>query len=126
MRKVHLDQPGEELPVSDEGPPALLLPVHVLQAVLGGARLPAKQHHHTVSLRRDEPKHKDIPRAAAVALENSLPERSILVQGDLLVFGPHQVVHDVRPGRVASRVAEPALADVAVHLGKQESQIRKC
>ena len=29
------------------------------------------------------------------------------------MFGAHQMVDDVRPGRVASPVAEPALADVA-------------
>ena len=116
----HLDKPGEKLPVSDERPPALLLPVHVLQAVLGRTRLPAKQHHHAVRLRWDEPKYKHVSRPAAVALENGLSEWTILVQGHLLVLGPDQVVHDVRPGRVSSRVAEPTLADVAVDLGKEK------
>ena len=91
----HLDQPGEKLPVSDEWPPAFLLPVHVLQAVLGRARLPAKQHHHAVCLRWDEPKHEDISRSAAVAFKDSLPKWAVLVQGHLLVLGPNQMVHNV-------------------------------
>ena len=39
------------------------------------------------------------------------------MQGYLLVLGPNQVVHYVRPGGVSSRVAEPTFADVAVNLG---------
>ena len=115
----HLDQPGEELPVSDERPPALLLPVHVFQAVLGCARLPAKQHHHAVRLRWDEPKDKDVPCSTTVAFEDCFSKWPVLMQGYLLVLGPNQVVHYVRPGGVSSRVAEPTLADVAVNLGKK-------
>ena len=113
------------MPVSDERPPAFLFPVHVLQAVLGRARLPAEQHHHAVCLRWDEPKHEDISRPAAVAFEDGFPEWAILVQGHLLVLRPHQMVHNVRPGRVSSRVAEPTLADVAVNLARGESEDEK-
>ena len=38
------------------------------------------------------------------------------MQSDLLVLGSDQVVDNVRPRRVASRVAEPTLTDVAVDL----------
>ena len=38
------------------------------------------------------------------------------MQSDFLVLGSDQVVHNVRPRRVASRVAEPTLTDVAVDL----------
>ena len=38
------------------------------------------------------------------------------MQSDFLVLGSDQVVHYVRPRRVASRVAEPTLTDVAVDL----------
>ena len=38
------------------------------------------------------------------------------MQSDFLVLGSDQVVDNVRPRRVASRVAEPTLTDVAVDL----------
>ena len=38
------------------------------------------------------------------------------MQSDFLVLGSDQVVHNVRPRRVPSRVAEPTLTDVAVDL----------
>ena len=103
----------------------LLFPVHVLEAVLRRTRLPAQKNHHAVSLGGDEAQHEHVPHATAVALEDSLAQRTVLVQGHLLVLGPHQMVHNVRPGRVSSRVAEPTLADVAVNLGRGESDEKK-
>ena len=63
-----------------------LLPVHVFEAVLSSTWLPAKQHHNTVSLSRDEPKNKYIPHPAAVALQHCLTEGTILVKSYLLMF----------------------------------------
>ena len=56
-----LDQPADQLAVRDERLPGLLVPVHVLQAVLGGAGLPAQHHHHAVRLGGDEAGDEDVP-----------------------------------------------------------------
>lgn len=56
---------------------------------------PAKQHHHGVSLGRDEAQEEDVAAATVVTLQHSLTQRSIFMQRHLFAFGSHQVVHNV-------------------------------
>ena len=70
-------------------------PVHVLEVAGGGAWLSAEQHDHRVSLGWDESKEEDVLAAAVVALQDGLAQGAILVQGDFLGLGSHQVVDDV-------------------------------
>ena len=76
-----------------------------------------EQHHDTVRLGGDEPEDEDVPGAAAVALQHGLPQGPVLVEGHLLVLGPHQVVHDVAPAGVAPPVTEPSLGGVTLDQG---------
>jgi hypothetical protein len=90
------------------------LPVHVLQAVLGGSGLPAEQHHHAVRLGGDETKHEHVSDPTAIALQHSLPQGTIIMQGHLLVLGPDKVVDYVAARCVPPAVTEPPLANFAV------------
>ena len=99
----------------NEGLPLVLLPIHVLETVLRGTRLATEKHHDGIGFSRDESENKDIFNPAGVTLEDGLSEGSIFVQGDLLVLGAHQMIHDVGSGGVAAAVAKPPLADVALN-----------
>lgn len=57
--------------------------------------LPAKQYHHRVCLGGDEPQEEDVATATVVALQHSLPQRTVLVQSHLLGLCSDQVVHNV-------------------------------
>ena len=72
------------LPVSDERLPLIRFPVHVLERVLGRARLPAEQHHDGVGLGRNEAEDEDVLDAAAVAVQDGFAQKAVFVQGHLL------------------------------------------
>lgn len=56
---------------------------------------PAQQNHHGVSLGWDEAEEENVPTATVVAFQDSLSQRSILVQSHLFALGSHQVIHNV-------------------------------
>lgn len=60
-----------------------------------GDPLPAQQHHHWVSLGRDEAKQEDVAAATVVTLQDCLTKGPILVQSYLFAFCPHKVIYNV-------------------------------
>lgn len=60
-----------------------------------GLLSPAQQNHHGVSLGWDEAEEENVPTAAVVTFQDSLSQRSILVQSHLFALGSHQVIHNV-------------------------------
>lgn len=68
---------------------------------------PTEQHDDGIRLCRNETEHKDVSHPAGVTLEQSLTQRPVAVQRDLLVLGAHQVVDYVRPRCAAAPVTEP-------------------
>ena len=98
----------------DERPPLVLVPIHVLQSVLRGTGLTAKQHHHRVGLGRDEAQDEDVPRTTGVALQYRLTQRTVFVKDYLLIFRPDQMIDDVRAASVAASIAKPLLGGGAL------------
>ena len=58
----------------------------LLEAVLLKTRVPTEQHHNTLLLGRDEAQHKDILIPTVVALQEGLPQGTVLMQGHLLAL----------------------------------------
>lgn len=108
-----LDQPGQKATIGYQWLPLLLIPVHVLERVLGGARLAAEQYNHRIRFGGYEPKHKDIAHSTRITLEYGLAKGTVGVQGHLTMLGTHQMIDDVRTRCAAASIAEPLLAVVA-------------
>jgi hypothetical protein len=77
--------------------------------------LATQQDDNRISLGRNKSQDKHVPHTTRVAFENGLTERTIFVEGNFLVLGSHQMIHDVRARGVSSAIAEPFLANVAHH-----------
>lgn len=118
----NLDEPGQERAVLDERRPLGRVPDDVLGALHRRAGLPvcitvssallphlqssspAKQHDDRVAFGWDEAEDEDVLRSAGVALGRRLSERTLGVQGGLLVFRSNKVVDDVGSGGGAAPV----------------------
>ena len=72
---------------------------------------PAEQNDDGVALGGNESEDEDVLGATRVAFGRGFAKGRVGVQGDLLVLGADEVVHDVRAGRGPARVAEPLVAD---------------
>ena len=78
-----LDEPRKEGSVVDKRLPLTLVPVHVLQRGLGGARLSAQQNYNTVSFSWDKSEQEDVPTPTVVALQDGLTKGPVHMEGYL-------------------------------------------
>lgn len=78
-------------------------------------RLPAQQHDDGITLRRNEPKHKDVLTTAIVAFRRRLAKRGLGMQNDFLMLSAHEMIDNMRGGSVPAGIAEPFAADEALH-----------
>ncbi len=94
----------------------------LFESILHSTRMSTEQHYHRLLLGGDESQHKHVPVATVVALQNSLSQWAVPVEGHFFTLGPHQVVHNV----AEQQQQQQHVLTLTKHASRKEGPFREC
>jgi hypothetical protein len=69
--------------------------------------IPTEEDYHGVALGRNKSQHENVFASTIITFWYSLAQGTFLVQDDLLMFGPNEMIDDMGSRSVSSGIAEP-------------------